>query len=124
MKRFSVYRIHRRQGFERVAGEPLARQVPKGAVPSPALPEDPHGALNLSLELVEGGGDDLVRDAVPAELTADQRVSGIPISEASRPLVREPLIREEPGRREAVECLFPLFGGDPGARETLLQVMP
>ena len=59
------------------------------------------------------GGVSRVLDTLAAEVVADAEVAGAAPGKRVRPLLREPIVREQPGLGQPVERRLPLVRRDP-----------
>ncbi len=116
-----VYRIAA-EAFDRVSAEPLSGEVAKGTIAAAALLEDAGSPLLLRLELGDDARQNLVRDAVATEVSADQRVARVPPGELLGAVMCKSIVGDETGGGEIVERSGALVLRNPGALEPLVEL--
>ncbi len=114
---------HSARAFDRVLGEPLAREVTRGLEARPPSLDDPLCSSALRFQCVDRGLDELRGDASPGKVVPDQSVPGAPSGEGLRPASGETPVVDRAGPNHSSQRLAARSRGNLGPRQPLRKLL-
>ncbi len=111
------------RALDRVLGETLPRQMTGGSEARPSPLDDSHRANRLRLELVDGGSDELFRDASSLEVVSDQCVSCPSLGESRGAAASEASVVDRAHSDQARHCVLASRRSHMSARKAIGQLL-